>query len=121
MERVLGLQMTMSNLTNLRMRARMMKALTLMNPHYKAKIRPISVTSFGRQVVWHWNKHKQRIEHEYAISGWALGIIEDVRKDVLERLTGTHCDAVEKFVSQLHLPPCPNTNPAVLSVFARDH
>ncbi len=43
-----------------------------------------SVMSFGRQVIWHWNKRKQRIEHEYAIAGWALCIIEDVRKDVLE-------------------------------------
>jgi hypothetical protein len=34
--------------------------------------------SFGRQVIWHWNKRKQRIEHEYAISGWALCIIKDV-------------------------------------------
>ena len=41
MERVLCLPMTMSNLTNLRMRARMTKALILMKPHYKAKIRPI--------------------------------------------------------------------------------
>jgi hypothetical protein len=43
-----------------------------------------SVMSFGREVIWHWNKRKQHIEHEYAISGWALCIIEDVRKDVLE-------------------------------------
>jgi hypothetical protein len=75
-----------------------------------------SVMSFGRQVIWHWNKRKQCIEHEYAISGWALCIIEDVQKDVLARLTGTHHDAIEKVVSQLHLPPCPNTNPAVSSM-----
>jgi hypothetical protein len=42
------------------------------------------IMSFGRQVIWHWNKRKQCIEHEYAISGWALCIIEDVQKDVLE-------------------------------------
>ncbi len=74
-----------------------------------------SVMSFGRQVIWHWSKHKQRIKHEYAISSWVLCIIDDVQKDVLERLTGAHCDVIEKVVSQLHLPPCPNTNPAVLS------
>jgi hypothetical protein len=28
-----------------------------------------SIMSFGRQVIWHWNKHKQRIGHEYAITG----------------------------------------------------
>ncbi len=37
-----------------------------------------SVMSFGCQVIWHWNKCKQRIEHEYAISGWVLCIIKDV-------------------------------------------
>jgi hypothetical protein len=29
---------------------------------------------------------------------------------------GTHHDAIEKVVSRLHLPPCPNTNPAVSSM-----
>ena len=72
-----------------------------------------SVMSFGRQVIWHWSKRKVSIEHEYAIVGWALCVMEDVRKDVLERLTGAHHDAIEKVVSQLHLPPCPNSNPAV--------
>ena len=72
-----------------------------------------SVMSFGRQVIWHWSKRKQHIEHDYAIVGWALCVMEDVRKDVLERLTGAHRDAIERVVSQLHLPPCPNSNPAV--------
>jgi hypothetical protein len=58
-----------------------------------------SIMSFGRQVIWHWNKHKQCIEHKYAIVGWALCIMEDVRKDVQEQLMGTHRDAIEKVVS----------------------
>ncbi len=66
------------------------------------------VMSFGRQVIWHWSKHKQRIEHKYAIVGWALCVMEDIQKDVLERLTGVHRDAIEKVVSRLHVPPCPN-------------
>ena len=57
------------------------------------------VMSFGCQIIWHWNKRKQCIEHEYAISGWALCIIKDVQKDVQERLMGTHRDAIEKVVS----------------------
>ena len=28
--------------------------------------------SFGRLLMWHWHKRKHRIEHEYAIAGWAL-------------------------------------------------
>ncbi len=37
-----------------------------------------SVMSFGRQVIWHWSKHKVHIEHEYAIVGWALCVMEDI-------------------------------------------
>jgi hypothetical protein len=44
-----------------------------------------SIMSLGCQVIWHWNKCKHRIEHEYAIAGWALCIMEDVRKDVQEQ------------------------------------
>jgi hypothetical protein len=42
------------------------------------------IMSFGHQVIWHWNKRKQRIKHEYAIAGWAVCIMEDVQKDVQE-------------------------------------
>jgi hypothetical protein len=75
-----------------------------------------SVMSFGCQVIWHWNKRKKHIEHEYAIAGWALCIMDDVRKDVLERLQGIHRDAIAEFVRRLHVPPCPNTNQAVSSM-----
>ena len=69
-----------------------------------------SVMSFGRQVIWHWSKRKQHIEHQYAIVGWALCVIEDVQIDVLEQLTGAHHDAIEKVISLLHLPPFPNSH-----------
>ena len=39
-----------------------------------------------------------------------------VRNDVRDRLTGHHRDAIEKVVTRLHVPPCPNTNPAVLTM-----
>jgi hypothetical protein len=57
------------------------------------------IMSFGRQVIWHLNKCKQHIGHEYAIAGWALCVMEDVRKDVQEQLMGMHRDAIEKVVS----------------------
>ena len=75
-----------------------------------------TVMSFVRQVICHWDKRKKRIEHEYAIAGCALCIMEDVQKDVAQQLTGTHHDAIEKVVIWLHGPPCPNTNPAVSSM-----
>ncbi len=68
------------------------------------------IMSFWRQVIWHWNKRKQRIEHKYAIAGWALSVMEDVQKDVQKQLMGMHRESIEKVVSRLHMPPCPNTN-----------
>ena len=79
-----------------------------------------SVMSFGRQVIWHWSKHKVHIEHEYAIVGWALCVMEDIRKDVMERLTGAHRDTIEKVVSRLHVPPCPNSNPAISAMSSHE-
>ncbi len=42
--------------------------------------------------------------------------MEDVQKNVQEGLMGTHRNAIEKVVSQLYMPPCPNTNPSVSSM-----
>ena len=72
--------------------------------------------SCARHVFLHWNKRKQRIEHEYSITAWALCIIGPVRNNVRDRLTGEHYDAIEKVVTRLHVPPCPNPNPAVLTM-----
>ena len=76
--------------------------------------------SFGRLFMWHWDKRKHRIEHEYAIAGWALCVLEDVRKDFLLRMTGDHQSAIDRVISRLHAPPCANTNPAVLSMSEAD-
>jgi hypothetical protein len=68
---------------------------------------------FGRQVTWHWNKCKQHIEHEYSIAAWALCVMGSVQADVREQLTGEHHATIEKVVTRLHVPPCPNPNPTV--------
>ena len=44
--------------------------------------------SFGRQVIFHWSKRKKRIEHEYAIAGWALCVLPEVQDDVTDRMKG---------------------------------
>jgi hypothetical protein len=76
--------------------------------------------SFAHQVSWHWNKHKLHIEHEYSITAWALCMMGSVRNNVRDRLTGQHCDAIEKVVTCLHVPPCPNPNPAVLTMLPHE-
>jgi len=71
---------------------------------------------FGQLFIWHWEKCKTRIEHEYSIAGWALCVMEDIRKDVQLRMTGDHQSAIDKVVTRLHAPPCANTNNAVSSM-----
>jgi hypothetical protein len=75
---------------------------------------------FGGLFIWHWNKRKLRIEHEYAIVGWALCVMEDFRKDVVLQMTGVHQLAIERVVIRLHAPPCANTNPADSSMSIPD-
>jgi hypothetical protein len=76
--------------------------------------------SLARQITWHWNKHKQRIEHEYSIAAWSLCVMESVWTDVRNQLTGKHCDAIEKVVTRLHVPPCPNLNPNVQTMLPHE-
>ena len=66
--------------------------------------------SMGLEVLSHWDKRKVRLEHEYAITGWALSVMAEVREDVKQRMSGIHRDAIEKVVKRLHHPPCPNKN-----------
>ena len=68
------------------------------------------------QFVWHWEKQKLHIEHEYTITGWALCVMSDVTKDVAERMKDKHRDAIELVVCQLHLLPKPNLETSSLSV-----
>ena len=79
-----------------------------------------NVFSFGRRFIWHWDKQKNKIEHEYAIVAWALCVMPEVRKDVAARLTGFHRDAIAEDVRRLHLTPCPNTHPEIARMTPAD-
>lgn len=69
--------------------------------------------SFGSKLVWHWEHRKIRVEHPYAITGWALCVMNDVRQDVNARFNGEHRIAMEIVIKCLHHPPCPNQHPEV--------
>lgn len=68
------------------------------------------------KILWHWQHRKIQFEHKYAITGWALCVMNDVRKDVCARLKGEHRIAMQTVVKHLHLPPCPNQHPEMLSI-----
>ncbi len=72
--------------------------------------------TFCGKLKWHWNHHKTKLEHKYAIAAWALCVMEDVRLDVAQQLNdrhGKYNDAIERVVSRLHQTPCANTHPDV--------
>ena len=46
--------------------------------------------------------------------------MEDIRKDVMERLTGAHRDTIEKVVSRLRVLPCPNSYPAISAMSSHE-
>jgi len=37
-----------------------------------------------------WHRRKEKLEHEYAITEWALNALPEVRADVNVRMTGEH-------------------------------
>ena len=75
-----------------------------------------SAMSFGRTVLSHWNRRRKKIEHEYAIAGWALSVVGEVRIDVRERMRGEHRDAIECVIRRLHVAPCANSHPDIHSM-----
>ncbi len=48
---------------------------------------------------------KERISHEYAVTGWALFILLEICANVLSDLTGEHHLMMENIVEGLHVPP----------------
>jgi hypothetical protein len=68
------------------------------------------------KIAWHWDHRKEKLEHEYAVTAWALCVMEDVRQDVSLRLNdlgGKYRDAIETVVTRLHQLPCANMHPDV--------
>ena len=55
-----------------------------------------------------WKRRKKKVEHDYAITGWALSVSSEVMADVNTRMTCEHLNAIERLVVRLHSVPCPN-------------
>ena len=53
------------------------------------------------------------MQHDYAVTAWALFVMPEVRRGVSEHLTGYHRDAMEHIVRKLHESPGANKNRAV--------
>ncbi len=48
------------------------------------------------------------LEHEYAVTAWALSDLPEICVNDLSELTGEHCFMIERVVERLHVPPCSN-------------
>ncbi len=46
--------------------------------------------SLGQAIQDSWAKRKSRLEHEYAVTGWALSVLPEICANVLSELTGEH-------------------------------
>jgi hypothetical protein len=43
-----------------------------------------------------WNHRSTKLDHDWAITGWALSVMPEVYKDARARLTGIHRDAIKE-------------------------
>ena len=59
-----------------------------------------------------WMKRKQLLEHDFAIAGWALSILPEIREDVKLNLDGDKRIAIERVIAKLHVVPNPNSEVA---------
>ena len=62
----------------------------------------------GESILQTWKKWASKLEHDYAIVGWCLCVLKEVREDVKENMSQEHHLALERVVKRLHVPPCPN-------------
>ena len=78
------------------------------NNSYDEIINEDKLIILGSQILFQWEQNKEKMEHDYSIAGWALGVMPAVQDDVVDCMTGVHCDAIERVVTKIHEPPCPN-------------
>ena len=75
--------------------------------------------TLGDAVLFAWKKRKNRLEHAYAVTAWALSLLPNIRADCMERLSTDNGDLrklIDEVVSCLHHPPCPNKKVASKSI-----
>ena len=75
-----------------------------------------NANTLGRQLIYEWDRRSLKLNHDYAITGWALSVMDEVRCDVAANLSSEHREAIERVVERLHLPPCANPHPKVCGV-----
>ncbi len=65
-------------------------------------------TTLGGLVLQKWTNRKAKLEHEYAVTAWALCLLPGVRADVVDRMDGSHRRMIELVIERLHTAPSAN-------------
>ena len=89
--------------------------------------------SLGASVLKLWNRREHRLQHDIAITGWALSVCPDVWDDARPypegRLKAHHRTAIENYIMTLFQHPCPfvmertdNTDmAAIITTFCKEY
>ncbi len=64
--------------------------------------------SLSAMIQQSWSKRKHLLEHDFAITGWVLSLLPEIREDVAERMDGNARMAIKQVITKLHAPPNPN-------------
>lgn len=64
--------------------------------------------SLSTMIKHSWTKRKTLLEHDFAVTGWALSILPEIREDVQLNLDGDKRMAIERVITKLHIAPNPN-------------
>jgi len=68
-----------------------------------------SLSSMAKQA---WMKRKQLLDHDFAVTSWALSILPEIWDDVRLNLDGDKRMAIERVITKLHVAPNPKSNVA---------
>jgi hypothetical protein len=73
--------------------------------------------TLGWRIAQAWKKRRKPIESDFAVTGWALCVMADVREDVAARLNGTHRRKIERVVEKLYAHDVNADMPLLIDTF----
>ncbi len=66
--------------------------------------------SLSSMIKQSWMKRTQLLDHDFAITGWALSILPEICDDVRLNFCDDKRMAIEQFIAKFHVAPNPKFN-----------
>lgn len=60
--------------------------------------------TLGDKLLIAWDKRSKKLEHDMAITGWMVSLLEECREDAQKNHEGFHRDAVERLIRKMFGP-----------------